>query len=60
MKIALELSDILLKEYALNKFEETLERVLADIKNGSMCGNYERETIELLRDGFKDSYIISP
>lgn len=60
MKIVLEFSDVLRKEYVLNKFEETFERVLADIKDGTMCGNYERETIKLLKEGFKDSYVIYP
>lgn len=57
MKIEIELSDVFAKEYKKDKFKETFERVLADIKDGTVCGNYERETVEGLLDAFSNSRI---
>ena len=58
VKLELEISDVLLKEYKKDKFKETLERIQADIKSGDVSGNYESETLEMLLEGFQNSEIV--
>lgn len=45
-------------EFQVNKFEDSLERVLFDISAKSIyCGRYERETIAMLKEAMKGAKI---
>lgn len=45
-------------EFQVNKFEDSLERVLFDISAKSVCcGRYERETINMLKESLKGAKI---
>lgn len=40
-----------------DRFEEFFERVSADIDNTGLCGNYEKETAEMLKEAFKKAIV---
>ena len=57
MKVQIEIPDCFTRDYE-DKFAELFGRVLADVKtNGVCCGNYERETLEMLKNAFIDSKV---
>lgn len=42
-------------DYKMDKFKDFFERVACDIKGGTLCGNYEQETAEMLKKAFEES-----
>ena len=42
-------------DYKTDKFKDFFERVACDIKDGTLCGNYEQETVEMLKKAFEES-----
>ena len=61
MKVILEIPTAFVEEFNVNRFSETFERVQADIKSYreeqrgyyGFSGNYEDETIEMLKKAFE-------
>jgi hypothetical protein len=58
MKIEIEIPEEFEKDYTADKFADFLGRVRADIDYNGMCGNYERETADVLAEAFKNSRIV--
>ena len=55
MKIVLDIPNELSKDYTLDKFKEFFSRVIADINNEGLCGNYEKEIAEMFIKAFDNS-----
>lgn len=55
MTITLNIPDEFAEDYTRDKFKEFFERVAADIKDGTCCGNYEQETCDMLEKAFAES-----
>lgn len=55
MKLAIEIPEEFEADFNENKFEDFFLRVLSDIDNEGICGNYERETAEMMLQAFKNS-----
>ena len=53
MKITIEIPEEFEIDYKTDKFKDFFQRVLADMD--SICGNYERETAEMLIKAFESS-----
>lgn len=60
MKIEIEIPEEFEKDYTADKFADFLGRVRADIDYNGMCGNYERETADVLAEAFKNSRVVQP
>ena len=60
MRIEIEIPEEFEKDYTTDKFAEFLGRVRADIDYNGMCGNYERETADVLAEAFKNSRVVQP
>lgn len=60
MKITIEIPKEYEDEFINNKFKESLNRVYVDLdfyKEDSLCGVYERETIDMLMNAFQNGII---
>lgn len=61
MRIEIDIPKEFEEHFAQDKFKDSLERIMADIKHslengGCLCsGRYEHETIEMLEKAFEDS-----
>ena len=55
MKIIIDILTEFETDYKDNKFKDFFSRVLCDIKNGTLCGNYEKETAEMFLKSFDES-----
>lgn len=55
MIIEIEIPKAFEEHFKQDKFKDSLERIMADIKNCLCAGNYEYETIEMLEKAFEDS-----
>lgn len=60
MRIEIEIPEEFEKDYTTDKFADFLGRVRADIDYNGMCGNYERETADVLAEAFKNSRVVQP
>lgn len=60
MRIEIEIPEEFENDYTIDKFAEFLGRVKADIDYNGMCGNYERETADVLAEAFKNSRVVQP
>ena len=60
MRIVIEIPEEFEKDYTTDKFADFLGRVSADIDYKGMCGNYERETADVLAKAFKNSKVVQP
>lgn len=53
MKLAIEIPKEFERDWYVDEFQDCFDRVLADLRNSSyVSGNYERETIEMLKSAF--------
>lgn len=55
MKILLEIPKEFESDYKGDTFKDFFSRVLCDIENGTLCGNYEKETAEMFLKAFDKS-----
>ena len=55
MKIEIEIPKEFEEHFKQDKFKDSLERIMADLKNSLCAGNYEYETIEMLEEAFENS-----
>lgn len=55
MKLIIEIPTEFETDYNDDKFNDFFSRVLCDIKNGTLCGNYEMETAEMFLKAFDES-----
>ena len=60
MRIEIEIPEEFEVDYTADKFADFLGRVRADIDYNGMCGNYERETADVLSEAFKHSRAVQP
>lgn len=64
MKAIISIPKEFLEHYHKDKFEDSLQRVLADLDNARVClgysvaGKYESEVIEMLRIALKESEVM--
>lgn len=58
MRIEIEIPEEFEVDYTADKFADFLARVKADIDCNGMCGNYERETADVLEESFKNSRVV--
>lgn len=56
MKIEIEIPKKFEADYNSDKFDDFFMSVSVDINlNGNLCGDYERETVQMLREAFRNS-----
>lgn len=55
MKIEIEIPKEFESDYKRDKFKDFFSRVLCDIENGVLCGNYEKEIAEMFIKAFDES-----
>lgn len=56
MKLVIKIPKEFERDWYTDEFQDCFERVLADLRNSScVSGNYEKETIEMLKSAFKNA-----
>ena len=55
MKIEIEIPNEFEEHFKQDKFKDSFEKIMADLKNSLCAGRYEYETIEMLKKAFEDS-----
>lgn len=56
MKLVIEIPKEFERDQHTDEFQDCFDRVLADLRNAScVSGNYEKETIEMLKSAFKNA-----
>lgn len=60
MRIEIEIPEEFGADYNVNRFSDFFSRVMADIDYNGICGNYERETADVLAEAFKNSRVVQP
>ena len=55
MKLIIDIPTEFETDYKGDKFKDFFSRVLCDIEKGVMCGNYEKETVEMFLKAFDES-----
>lgn len=55
MKIVIYIPKEFEVDYITDRFNDFFQRVLCDIDNGVLCGNYEKEIAEMLLKAFERS-----
>lgn len=55
MRIEIEIPKEFEHDYKSDKFKDFFSRVLCDIEDGTLCGNYEKETVEMFLKAFDES-----
>ena len=55
MKIEIEIPKEFEEHFNQDKFKDSFERIIADLKNSLCTGRYEYETIEMLEKAFENS-----
>ena len=58
MRIEIEIPKEFEEHFKQDKFKDSLERIMADLKNSLCAGNYEYETIEMLVKALENSKTI--
>lgn len=55
MRIEIEIPKEFENDYKGDTFKDFFSRVLCDIENGTLCGNYEKEIAEMFIKAFDES-----
>ncbi len=55
MKLIIDIPKEFETDYNGDKFKDFFSRVLCDIEDGTLCGNYEKETTEMFLKAFDES-----
>ena len=55
MKLIIDIPKEFETDYNGDKFKDFFSRVLCDIEDGRLCGNYEKETAEMFLKAFDES-----
>lgn len=55
MEIKINIPNEFVKDYISDGFKDFFSRVIVDIDNKGMCGNYEKEIAEMLLNAFDES-----
>ena len=55
MKLIIDIPKEFETDYKGDKFKDFFSRVLCDIEDGTLCGNYEKETAEMFLKAFDES-----
>lgn len=55
MRIIIDIPKEYESDYKGDMFKDFFSRVLCDIQDGTLCGNYEEETAEMLLKAFDES-----
>ena len=55
MRIEIDIPKEFEEHFKQDKFKDSLERIMADLKNSLCAGNYEYETIEMLEKALENS-----
>ena len=55
MRIEIEIPKEFEEHFKQDKFKDSLERIMADLKNSLCAGNYEYETIKMLETALENS-----
>lgn len=53
--VCLKIPKAFIIDYKTDKFKDFFERVICDVEDGVLCGNYEKETLEMLKKAFEES-----
>lgn len=61
IKVVITVPKEFIQHYHIDKFEDSLKRVYADLCGHpfGLAGNYELETLKMLKAAFKESEIVS-
>lgn len=59
MEIKINIPDNFVNDYIGDKFKDFFSRVIADIDNKGMCGNYEKEIADMFIEAFDNSKDLS-
>lgn len=57
MKIVMDIPESIAADFTRDRFEDFFQRVLADMNQGRVCGNYEREIAEVLTSSLKTASV---
>lgn len=57
MKIIIDIPKEFERDYNEDRFEEFFSRLLCDINYKGICGNYEKETVEMFIRAFDESEV---
>lgn len=55
MRIIIDIPEQFESDYKGDMFKDFFSRVMCDIQDGTLCGNYEKETVEMLMEAFDES-----
>lgn len=55
MRIIIDIPEEFESDYKGDMFKDFFSRVLCDIQDGTLCGNYEKETAEMFLKAFDES-----
>lgn len=55
MKVVIDIPKDFTRDYIADKFKDFFSRVIADIDNNGLCGNYEKEIAEMFIKAFDES-----
>lgn len=55
MKVIIDIPKDYTRDYTADKFKDFFSRVIADIDNKDLCGNYEKEIAEMFLEAFDGS-----
>lgn len=55
MKVVIDIPNDFTGDYIVDKFKDFFSRVIADIDNNGLCGNYEKEIAEMFIKAFDES-----
>ena len=55
MRLAITIPDEIAMDFTADKFADFFGRVRADIEDGTLCGNYENETLDALEEAFANA-----
>ena len=55
MRIIIDIPEEFESDYKGDMFKDFFSRVLCDIQDGTLCGNYEKEIAEMLLKAFDES-----
>ena len=55
MRIIIDIPEQFESDYKGDMFKDFFSRVMCDIQDGTLCGNYEKETVEMFLKAFDES-----
>ena len=58
MKLVIDIPKEFEDDFKHDRFKDCFNRLEADLENSILCGNYEKETFEMLKNSLKNATVI--